>query len=65
LQVYVNGERRDVDKGSIAELIEQLGYTQDYYAVAVDGHHVPRSKWIQTAVADNQEIMILHPMQGG
>ena len=65
MQIYINGEKRDVESSTIAELVEQFGCTQDYYAVAVDGEHVPRSKWNQVALVDNQNVMILHPMQGG
>ena len=65
MKIILNGEEKDVPVLTIAELVQWLGYHGDYFAVARNLTAVPRREYAQTLIADNDEIEILIPMQGG
>ncbi len=61
----VNGERQEVEVGTVAALLEALGYEGSFFAVAVNQEVVRRAKWAETSVADGDRVEILTPRQGG
>jgi sulfur carrier protein len=65
LHLFVNGEKRDLPIVTLAELVKQLGHSGDWFAVIVDGAHVPKSQWGERKLIDHQRIEILTPMSGG
>jgi|688.fasta_scaffold293473_3 sulfur carrier protein len=65
MQLIINGETADVPELSLAELLNYLGHTDQWFAVAVDGAHIPRPSWSDTKLNNFQSIEILSPMQGG
>lgn len=66
MKLIINGESTLVARsGNISEMLDCLKYTGDFIAVAVNGVAVPRREHASTALAENDEIEILSPMQGG
>ena len=65
--IFVNGEPRDRDGATIAELLADLGVEDRArgVAVAVDGEVVPRSEWESTELSDGARVEVLTAAQGG
>jgi sulfur carrier protein len=65
--IRVNGDERDVDGVTVAELVAELGVPAGGrgIAVAVDGEVVPRGAWKATAVPDGAAVEIVTAVQGG
>jgi sulfur carrier protein len=65
MKILVNGKEQQTNAKTIAELILQLGYEGDYFAVAQNLKFIQRARYAETPVNENDEIEILMPMQGG
>ena len=65
MNIIVNGKPQQTNAKTIAELIAQLGYEGDYFAVAQNLRAVQRARYAETPIHENDEIEILMPMQGG
>jgi len=66
LQIVVNGEMKVIRKATnVEELLSELGYERDSVAVASDGNFVPKQQYQRLILADNMELEVLVPMQGG
>jgi sulfur carrier protein len=65
--IFVNGEPRDRDGATIAELLSDLGVEDRArgVAVAVDGEVVPRAEWPERRVNKGERVEALSAMQGG
>ena len=63
--VIVNGERRETQATRIDALLAELEYEGTHLAVAVNYEVVPRARWAQTPLNDNDSVEILTPRQGG
>lgn len=66
MQIYVNGERREVDdQCTAARLIEQLGLTGQRVAVEVNLEIVPRGACAAHALQPGDKIEIVRAIGGG
>ena len=66
LNVFINSEAVQLDsQTTIAELLLQQGQENKRVAVAVNGEFVPRSKYSQVRINDNDEIDIVTAVGGG
>ncbi len=65
--IFVNGDPRDRDGATIADLLGELGVeaTARGVAVAVDGEVVPRAQWPVRTVDDGARVEAVSAMQGG
>jgi sulfur carrier protein len=65
--IVVNGEPRERDGATIAELLVDLGVEDRArgVAVAVNGEIVPRAQWPRHRVGAGDHIEALSAMQGG
>ncbi|CAM5448921.1 Sulfur carrier protein ThiS OS=Afipia felis OX=1035 GN=NCTC12722_03051 PE=4 SV=1 [Afipia felis] len=63
--VTVNGERREIKATHVAELLSELDYQGTHVAVALNYDVVPRTRWSETPLNDNDLVEILTPRQGG
>jgi sulfur carrier protein len=65
--IVVNGEPRERDGATIAELLADLGVEDRArgVAVAVNGQIVPRAEWAQHRVDSGDRVEALSAMQGG
>lgn len=65
--IYVNGEQREVNPGTL--LIQVVGDGEDTprrgIAVAVDGSVVPRARLAETTLAEGAKVEIVTAVQGG
>ncbi len=63
--LIVNGERRETKATRIDALLAELEYEGTHLAVAVNYDVVPRARWADTALNNNDSVEILTPRQGG
>ncbi len=63
--VIVNGERRETQATRVDALLAELEYEGTHLAVAVNYDVVPRARWAETPLNDNDSVEILTPRQGG
>jgi len=61
----VNGERRETKATRVDALLAELEYEGTHLAVAVNYDVVPRARWAETTLNDNDAVEILTPRQGG
>ena len=62
--LIVNGELQNLDVKTVAELVEQLGFSGSF-ATAVNETFVPQSQRSQTPLSDGDRVEVLAPMEGG
>ena len=66
IEVIVNGKRISIPQGlNVKEAVKALDYTQEGFALALNGTFVALSTYGTTIVRDNDSIEILAPVQGG
>lgn len=63
--LIVNGERRETEATRVDALLAELEYDGAHLAVAVNYDVVPRARWADTPLNDNDAVEILTPRQGG
>lgn len=63
--LIVNGERIETKATRVDALLAELDYEGTHLAVAVNYDVVPRARWADTALSDNDSVEILTPRQGG
>jgi sulfur carrier protein len=63
--LIVNGERREIQATRVDALLAELDYEGTHLAVAVNYDVVPRARWAETVLNDNDAVEILTPRQGG
>ena len=63
--LIVNGERVETQATRVDALLAELDYEGTHLAVAVNYDVVPRARWAETALNDNDSVEILTPRQGG
>lgn len=63
--LIVNGERRETKATCVDALLAELDYEGTHLAVAVNYDVVPRARWADTPLNDNDAVEILTPRQGG
>jgi len=66
MKITVNGESRDVADGlNVEALLQHLGVTLKFTAVAVNREVTPKSAYATTVLKDGDKIEIVRPMGGG
>ncbi|WP_160154144.1 sulfur carrier protein ThiS [Microbulbifer sp. ALW1] len=66
MQLLVNGEQRNFEsETSLSELLLQLGYSGETFAVALNGNFVPRATYEQTLLNAGDSLDIVAPVVGG
>ena len=67
VEIWVNGERRQVAAANVRALLGALGYdlAGRGLAVARNDEIVPRGEWETTAIAPGDRIEIVGAVQGG
>ena len=63
--LIVNGERVETQATRVDALLAELEYEGTHLAVAVNYDVVPRARWAETQLNDNDAVEILTPRQGG
>ena len=66
IQILINGKEHILSEAcSVESLLEKLGYTQHFVAVALNGVCVRRAAYATSLIQSSDEIEILAPMAGG
>jgi thiamine biosynthesis protein ThiS len=66
MKLIVNGEDREFSsKLTVASLLVQLGMKPDRVAVELNRDLVPRERWEQTQLSDDDKLEIVHFVGGG
>jgi len=65
MNIIVNNEPKQVSNDTIQNLLDELGYEQQQFAIALNEDFVPRSHYATTHLTENDRIEIVAPMQGG
>ena len=65
MRIVLNGEAREVRAGTLAAVLEELGYGSATVATAVNGAFVPAGARVGQALAEGDRVEVLTPRQGG
>ena len=65
MQIFVNGDRHDIEPATLALALNALGYGGKKIATAVNGRFVASAARPSTTLADGDRIEVVAPMQGG
>ena len=65
MKVFVNGELREVEISTLAELITELDLPVARIAIELNCEVVRRSDWDSTMLKDEDRIEIVHFVGGG
>ena len=65
MRIEVNGEHREIEAGTILDLVETLGLNPKKVAVERNLEIVPRSLQGETALAEGDRIEIVQLVGGG
>jgi sulfur carrier protein len=66
IKVSVNGQIQSIDLNiTLKQLLVNLNYTTNSFAVAINTTFVPLDKYHTTIINDGDTIDILAPVQGG
>ncbi len=65
MRIFVNGDQREIEPGSLALVLTALGYGGKKVATAVNGRFVPAPARAGTPLSDGDKLEVVAPMQGG
>ena len=66
MQLVINAQEQTVDDGlSLAQLVQQLGMKPDRVAVELNRSIVPRQRWAETLLRQDDRLEIVHFVGGG
>jgi sulfur carrier protein len=68
MNIKLNGENKNLDtKVNVIEFLENQLQKNEFKGIAVakNGTIVPRSSWEKTLIEEDDEIEIVHAVQGG
>lgn len=65
MQIFLNGEERQINATTLAELIAELELTGRRIAVEHNGEIAPRSQHATTAISAGDRIEVVHAIGGG
>lgn len=66
MKIIINGETRDCTSPlTLSELIHQMNMKSDRVAVELNRNIIPREKWTQIQLADNDHLEIVQFVGGG
>ena len=66
MELTINGEKRKINESqNLADLVKELDIQAPNFAMALNQHVVPRSKYESTAIKENDQIEIVHAVGGG
>jgi sulfur carrier protein len=65
MQIYVNGDRHEVEPGTLSGALDRLGYGGRKIATALNGRFVAAPLRPKTELNEGDKIEVVAPMQGG
>ena len=67
MTISVNNQTLEIEAPTMLSVLvfNQLGENSKGIAVAVNGQVIPKTSWQETAVSENDDILIIKATQGG
>lgn len=66
ISIYLNTEKILLDEvQSLDTILIKHGYVDQYFAVAINQHFIPRTQYANTFLKEGDKIEMVFPMQGG
>lgn len=65
MNIYINGEARQVEASTLAELLVELDLQQKRIAVEMNSHLIPKSRHVSTLLSEETIIEIIQAVGGG
>ena len=65
MRVFVNGDPKEIERETLASVLNALGYGGKKIATAVNGQFVPAPARSSKRLAEDDRIEVVAPMQGG
>jgi len=66
IEIIVNGEKKSISgEISIKEMLQELSYTKEGFAIALNETFVAISSYETTTIKSGDRVEILSPVQGG
>ena len=65
MRIFVNGDQREIEPGTLALALNALGYGGKKIATAVNGRFVAAGVRPTVELSDGDKIEVVAPMQGG
>ncbi len=65
MNLIVNAQPREVTAQTLADALNELGFTGPAIATALNGQFVPREARQTTSLKSGDQLEVLAPMQGG
>jgi sulfur carrier protein len=66
MKIKLNDKTYEPAEGTTLErFMQELGMPVQGVAVAIDYEVIPKSRWNETVLADNMELMMIHAVSGG
>jgi len=67
IQISINNNKQTLNKGAtVSQAIQTLGFENEtMLGVALNKTFVPKEKWQETQLNDNDQLDILRPVSGG
>jgi sulfur carrier protein len=61
----VEGKKLTLKAENISQMIKEMGIDNDFIAIVKNGKIVPRSKWDNERIKEDDNIEIFSPVSGG
>lgn len=65
MEVILNGEKRQLESQSVAELVAALNLSEKAIAVAVNRSIIARGQWNEHQLQERDQIDVVHAIGGG
>lgn len=65
MNILLNGDQKEVDAATVAQLVTELGLEKRMLAVERNMEVVPKSEYEQTALIEGDRIEVVHMIGGG
>ena len=64
-ELMINGSRKELDAGTLADVVDLLGLNGRPVVAEVNGNVVAAEKWAETNVENGMTIELVHFVGGG
>ena len=65
MKLTINGEMREIEAATLADVLSALDLAEARVATALNGNFVPAAARSDTALSPGDSLEIVSPMQGG
>lgn len=65
MKIILNGVPTEIDNGTLAEVMIDLGYVERLFATAVNGEFVRALSRITCVLKNGDRVEVISPRQGG